>query len=87
MMAERKGTEKRGFASMDQSKQRQIAAKGGAAVSRNKEHMAAIGKKGGEAVSGNRAHMAEIGRKGGEARGQNIQAKAKTDEKEQHKKS
>jgi general stress protein YciG len=41
--------------------------KGGEAVSRNREHMAAIGRKGGEAVSRNREHMAEIGRKGGAA--------------------
>ena len=34
----------RGFASMDREKQRQIAAKGGGAVSRNREYMASIGK-------------------------------------------
>src|SRR6185437_14970078 len=37
----------RGFAAMDNQKQREIASKGGAAVSRNREYMAAIGKKGG----------------------------------------
>ena len=62
---------------MDQSKQKQIASKGGEAVSKNREHMAQIGRKGGETVSGNRQHMAEIGRKGGEARGQNLHAPGK----------
>jgi hypothetical protein len=52
---------------MDDDKQRQIARKGGEAVSQNRQHMAEIGRKGGEAVSQNRKHMAEIGRKGGEA--------------------
>lgn len=61
-------TSNRGFASMDGEKQREIARKGGQAVSRNREHMATIGGKGGEAVSRNREHMANIGRKGGEAR-------------------
>ena len=56
----------RGFASMDPEQQRQIARKGGEAVSGDREHMAAIGRKGGEAVSGNREHMAAIGRKGGQ---------------------
>ena len=80
---------KRGFASMDKEKQRQIASlggqaahqkglaheftpeeareagrKGGAAVSRNREHMASIGQKGGAAVSRDRRHMANIGQKG-----------------------
>lgn len=45
-----------------------IGKKGGEAVSRDRQHMAAIGRKGGEAVSRNRAHMAQIGQKGGEAR-------------------
>src|SRR5215213_8655227 len=40
---------KRGFAAMDPEKRREIARKGGAAVSQNKEHMAEIGRKGGEA--------------------------------------
>lgn len=42
----------RGFASMDPEQQRQIARKGGEAVSGNREHMAEIGKKGGEASGG-----------------------------------
>jgi uncharacterized protein len=60
-------TSNRGFASMSREQQREIARKGGQAVSRNKAHMAAIGSRGGEAVSKNRGHMAAIGRKGGEA--------------------
>lgn len=48
-----KGTSNRGFASMDPEQQRQIARKGGEAVSGNREHMSEIGKKGGEA-SGSR---------------------------------
>lgn len=65
----------RGFAAMDGEKQREIARKGGEAVSNNRAHMAEIGRKGGAAVSGNRQHMAEIGRKGGEARGANPRQK------------
>jgi general stress protein YciG len=56
---------------MDEERQREIARKGGEAVSRNRDHMAAIGRKGGESVSRDRDHMASIGRKGGEARGGN----------------
>ncbi len=59
----------RGFAAMDPSVQKEIARKGGAAVSRDRDHMANIGRKGGEAVSKNREHMSEIGRKGGKAGG------------------
>jgi len=61
-------TSNRGFAAMDEKQQREIAKKGGEAVSRNREHMAQIGKKGGVAVSANREHMSEIGQKGGESR-------------------
>ena len=64
--------QKRGFASMDIEKQREIASKGGkAAHAKGKarrftsEEAKIAGKKGGEAVSRNREHMAEIGRKGG----------------------
>ncbi len=63
------GKSERGFAAMDSEKQREIASKGGAAVSRNRDHMSAIGRKGGEKVSRDREHMSAIGRKGGEARG------------------
>lgn len=45
---------------------REAGKKGGAAVSRDRQHMADIGRKGGAAVSENRQHMAEIGRKGGQ---------------------
>jgi hypothetical protein len=66
----------RGFASMDQSKQKEIASKGGrAAHAKGTAHefdsseARAAGRKGGMAVSRNREHMAAIGRRGGEARG------------------
>jgi general stress protein YciG len=67
----------RGFASMDQTKQKEIASKGGrAAHAKGTAHefdsseARAAGRKGGMAVSRNREHMASIGRRGGEARGQ-----------------
>ena len=66
----------RGFASMDPSKQREIASKGGrAAHAKGTAHefdsgeAREAGRKGGVAVSRNREHMAAIGRRGGEARG------------------
>ncbi|WP_313299943.1 KGG domain-containing protein [Stenotrophomonas sp.] len=65
----------RGFASMDQDKQRAIAAKGGRAAhaSGNAHEFSpaearVAGRKGGEAISRNRQHMAAIGREGGHAR-------------------
>lgn len=65
--------DQRGFAAMDEEKQRQIASKGGKAAHEKgtaheftPEEARQAGKKGGEAVSKNRQHMAEIGRKGGE---------------------
>ncbi|HEY4013321.1 MAG TPA: KGG domain-containing protein [Polyangiaceae bacterium] len=68
----------RGFASMDRSKQREIASKGGkAAHAQGRAHeftsdeARTAGRKGGEAVSQDRAHMAAIGRSGGQARGRN----------------
>jgi general stress protein YciG len=74
--AESSGTSRRGFASMDESRQRAIASEGGrAAHARGTAHeftseeAREAGRKGGEAVSQNREHMAEIGRRGGEARG------------------
>jgi general stress protein YciG len=70
------GTSKRGFASMDESKQREIASKGGHAAHAKgtaheftPEEARAAGRKGGEVVSRNREHMARIGRQGGERRG------------------
>jgi general stress protein YciG len=69
---------KRGFASMDAIKQREIASKGGkAAHAQGHAHEFTVvearlaGRKGGEAVSRNRDHMAAIGRAGGQARGRN----------------
>ena len=73
----------RGFASMDQAKQREIASKGGQSVPPEKRSFsqdpslaATAGKKGGESVppqvrsfSQNRELAAEAGRKGGLARG------------------
>jgi uncharacterized protein len=65
-------TRNRGFASMDSTRQREIARKGGrAAHEKGKAHeftpdeARAAGRKGGEKVSVNRQHMAEIGRRGG----------------------
>ncbi|MCX3876927.1 KGG domain-containing protein [Stenotrophomonas maltophilia] len=65
----------RGFASMDQDKQRAIAAKGGRAAhaSGNAHEFSpaearAAGRKGGEAISRDRQHMATIGREGGHVR-------------------
>ncbi len=67
------GSRPRGFAAMDEERQRQIASKGGRAAHEKgtaheftRDEARAAGRKGGEAVSQNRRHMAEIGRKGGE---------------------
>jgi general stress protein YciG len=74
-MAGNKGgtTEHRGFASMDEDKQREIASKGGKAAHEKgtaheftPEEAREAGRKGGEAVSQDREHMSQIGRKGGE---------------------
>ncbi|HET7711420.1 MAG TPA: KGG domain-containing protein [Thermoanaerobaculia bacterium] len=69
-------TSKRGFASMDPAKQREIASKGGRAAHAKgtaheftSEEARVAGRKGGEAVSRDRAHMAAIGREGGHSRG------------------
>ena len=70
-MAGHKG---RGFASMDEEKQREIASQGGRAAHQKgtaheftPDEARDAGRKGGETVSRNRDHMAQIGRKGGEA--------------------
>ncbi len=67
-------TSNRGFASMDDEKQRKIASDGGKASHESgkgneftSQEAREAGRKGGEAVSEDRAHMAEIGKKGGEA--------------------
>jgi uncharacterized protein len=74
-------TSKRGFASMDPAKQREIASKGGrAAHAKGTAHeftsdeARTAGRKGGEAVSRDRAHMAAIGREGGHSRGARARA-------------
>jgi uncharacterized protein len=51
-------TANRGFASMSPERQREIARKGGAAVSQNRAHMAEIGRKGGEASGVSRSNRA-----------------------------
>ena len=72
------GKSRRGFASMDPARQREIASKGGKAAHAkgtahewSSDEARVAGRKGGEVVSRDRAHMAAIGREGGEARGQN----------------
>jgi uncharacterized protein len=66
----------RGFASMDDEKQRKIASEGGKAAHErgsahefDSEEARRAGQKGGEAVSQDRKHMSEIGRRGGEESG------------------
>jgi len=66
------GTSRRGFASMDKEKQREIASKGGKAAHAKgtaheftPEEAREAGRKGGMVVSQNREHMATIGREGG----------------------
>ncbi len=63
---------KRGFGSMDEAKQREIASKGGQAAHLKgsahefaTEEARAAGRKGGEASSQDRNRMAAIGREGG----------------------
>jgi uncharacterized protein len=65
-------TSKRGFASMDEDKQREIASKGGKTAHERgtaheftSEEAQEAGRKGGETTSQDREHMAEIGREGG----------------------
>src|SRR5690606_15469641 len=72
------GNSRRGFASMDPARQREIASRGGRAAHAkgtahewSSDEARVAGRKGGEVVSRDRAHMAAIGREGGEARGQN----------------
>ncbi len=64
----------RGFASMDDERQREIASKGGKAAHEqgtahefSPQEAKEAGRKGGEEVSKDRDHMADIGRKGGES--------------------
>ncbi|NEU71529.1 stress-induced protein [Hassallia byssoidea VB512170] len=65
-------TSNRGFASMDEDKQREIASKGGQAAHEKgtaheftSEEAREAGRKGGETTSQDREHMSEIGREGG----------------------
>lgn len=60
----RTGTQNRGFASMSDADQREIARMGGTAVSGNREHMAQIGRKGGEASAEARASIRNAARNG-----------------------
>jgi uncharacterized protein len=76
-------TSKRGFASMDPSKQREIASKGGRAAHAkgtahefSSDEARVAGRKGGEAVSRDRAHMSAIGREGGHSRGRTRQVQS-----------
>jgi general stress protein YciG len=78
-------TSKRGFASMDAAKQREIASKGGRAAHAKgtaheftSEEARVAGRKGGEAVSRDRTHMSTIGREGGHSRGARARAAAGT---------
>ena len=61
----------RGFAAMDDAKQREIASAGGRAAHKkgtahefNSQEAREAGRKGGDKVSKDREHMARIGRKG-----------------------
>jgi general stress protein YciG len=81
------GKSKRGFASMDQAKQREIASKGGKAAHQKgtaheftSEEAREAGRKGGEAVSRDRAHMAAIGREGGKNSHKGSQKKQSSEE-------
>ena len=79
-MAGTRDTSNRGFASMDEERQREIARKGGESVpgdkrsfSQDHELAAEAGRKGGQASGGNfandRERAAEAGRKGGQSSG------------------
>ncbi len=74
-MANSNNQSNRGFAGMDEDKQREIAAQGGRAAHESgnaheftSEEAREAGRKGGEAVSQDREHMSEIGQKGGQQR-------------------
>ena len=73
--SQQRSKSKRGFASMDAARQREIASKGGRAAHAkgtahewSSDEARVAGQKGGIAVSRDRAHMAAIGREGGESR-------------------
>jgi general stress protein YciG len=84
------GKSRRGFASMDPARQREIASRGGRAAHEkgtahewSSDEARNAGRKGGVTVSRDRAHMAAIGREGGESRSaaarQSRQVKAAAD--------
>jgi len=69
------GKSRRGFASMDPARQKEIASKGGRAAHEkgtahewSSDEARNAGRKGGVTVSQDREHMAAIGREGGESR-------------------
>jgi hypothetical protein len=69
------GKSRRGFASMDPERQKEIASRGGRAAHEkgtahewSSDEARHAGRKGGVTVSRDRAHMAAIGREGGESR-------------------
>ena len=69
------GKSRRGFASMDPARQKEIASRGGRAAHEkgtahewSSDEARHAGRKGGVTVSQDRAHMAAIGREGGESR-------------------
>lgn len=69
------GKSRRGFASMDPARQKEIASRGGKAAHEkgtahewSSDEARHAGRKGGVTVSRDRAHMAAIGREGGESR-------------------
>ena len=79
----RSGTSNRGFASMDRTRQREIASKGGRAAHQKgtahewtADEARVAGRKGGETVSRDRDHMAAIGREGGGARSGSVRRRA-----------
>ena len=81
------GTSKRGFASMDAAKQREIASKGGRAAHQKgtaheftTDEAREAGRKGGMVVSQNREHMANIGRRGGMESGGRARRKGSPEE-------
>lgn len=81
------GRNARGFGSMDEKRQREIASKGGKAAhaqGRAHEFTSAeareAGRQGGIAVSRDRDHMARIGRAGGQQRAKNRAAQGQAAE-------
>ena len=85
----RSGTSNRGFASMDRSRQREIASKGGRAAHQKgtahewtADEARVAGRKGGETVSRDREHMAASGREGAGARSASARRRAVTQRNE-----